>query len=62
MEQSPSIYDNIKGQNRWNNNGLIGDIRTHKDSKIDYAKARVALAEAAAQLQPLQRLRKRSGR
>ena len=33
-----------------------------KDSKIDYAKAQVALAEAAAQLQTLQRLRKRSGR
>ena len=33
-----------------------------KDSKIDYAKAQIALAEAAAQLQTLQRLRKRSGR
>ena len=33
-----------------------------KDSKIDYAKAQTALAEAAAQLQTLQRLRKRSGR
>ena len=33
-----------------------------KDSKIDYAKAQIALAEASAQLQTLQRLRKRSGR
>jgi len=33
-----------------------------KDSKIDYAKAQIALAEAAAQLQTLQRMRKRSGR
>ena len=33
-----------------------------KDSKIDYAKAQIALTEAAAQLQTLQRLRKRSGR
>ena len=33
-----------------------------QDSKIDYAKAQTALAEAAAQLQTLQRLRKRSGR
>ena len=33
-----------------------------KDSKIDYAKAQIALAEAAAQLQTIQRLRKRSGR
>ncbi len=30
-----------------------------KDAKIDYAKARVALAETMAQLQTLQRLRKR---
>ncbi|MCS5550636.1 MAG: F0F1 ATP synthase subunit epsilon [Gammaproteobacteria bacterium] len=33
-----------------------------KDSKIDYAKAQIALAEASAQLQTLKRLRKRSGR
>ena len=33
-----------------------------KDSKIDYAKAQIARAEAAAQLQTLQRMRKRSGR
>ena len=33
-----------------------------KDSKIDYAKAQIALAEASAQLHTLQRLRKRSGR
>ena len=33
-----------------------------KDSKIDYAKAHIALAEAEAQLQTLQRMRKRSGR
>ena len=33
-----------------------------KDTKIDYAKAQIALAEASAQLQTLQRLRKRSGR
>ncbi len=33
-----------------------------KKDAIDYAKARAALAETAAQLQTLQRLRKRSGR
>jgi F-type H+-transporting ATPase subunit epsilon len=33
-----------------------------KTDAIDYAKARSALAETAAQLQTLQRLRKRSGR
>lgn len=33
-----------------------------KSDAIDYAKARAALAESAAQLQTLQRLRKRSGR
>lgn len=33
-----------------------------KTDAIDYAKARAALAETAAQLQTLQRLRKRSGR
>ena len=33
-----------------------------KTDAIDYAKARAALAEAAAQLQTLQRLRKRGGR
>jgi F-type H+-transporting ATPase subunit epsilon len=32
------------------------------DSTIDYAKARAQLAETAAQLQTLQRLRKRKGR
>ncbi|MCG8324439.1 MAG: F0F1 ATP synthase subunit epsilon [Thiotrichales bacterium] len=33
-----------------------------KDAKIEYAAARAQLAEAAAQLQAIQRLRKRSGR
>ncbi len=33
-----------------------------KDAKIDYAKARATLAETMAQLQTLQRLRKRTGR
>ena len=33
-----------------------------KDSKIDYARAQTALAEADEQLQTLQRVRKRSGR
>jgi F-type H+-transporting ATPase subunit epsilon len=33
-----------------------------KDAQIDYAKATAALAETAAQLQTLQRLRKRAGR
>ena len=33
-----------------------------KTDAIDYAKARAALAETAAQLQTIQRLRKRSGR
>lgn len=33
-----------------------------KTDAIDYAKARAALAETAAQLQTLQRLRKRAGR
>ncbi len=33
-----------------------------KDAKIDFAKARSQLAEAAAQLQTIKRLRKRSGR
>lgn len=33
-----------------------------KTDAIDYAKARAALAETAAQLQTLQRLRKRGGR
>jgi len=33
-----------------------------KGDAIDYAKARAALAETAAQLQTIQRLRKRSGR
>lgn len=33
-----------------------------KDAQIDYAKAQIALAETAAQLQTLQRLRKRAGR
>ena len=33
-----------------------------KSDTIDYAKARAALAETAAQLQTLQRLRKRGGR
>tara|TARA_B110000046_G_C12844714_1_gene335182 strand:- start:206 stop:631 length:426 start_codon:yes stop_codon:yes gene_type:complete len=33
-----------------------------KSNEIDYAKARASLAETAAQLQTIQRLRKRSGR
>jgi F-type H+-transporting ATPase subunit epsilon len=33
-----------------------------KSDAIDYAKARAALAETAAQLQTIQRLRKRAGR
>ncbi len=33
-----------------------------KDAKIEYATARAQLAEAAAQLQAIQRMRKRSGR
>lgn len=33
-----------------------------KDAQIDYAKARAQLAETAAQLQTIQRLRKRAGR
>ena len=33
-----------------------------KTDAIDYAKARAALAETAAQLQTIQRLRKRGGR
>lgn len=33
-----------------------------KDAKIEYATARAQLAEAAAQLQAIQRLRKRAGR
>jgi len=33
-----------------------------KVMKIDYAKARASLAETAAQLQTIQRLRKRAGR
>ncbi len=32
-----------------------------KSAKIDYAKAQAELIEAAAQLQAIQRLRKRSG-
>lgn len=33
-----------------------------RDARTDYAKARAALAETVAQLQAIQRLRKRSGR
>ena len=33
-----------------------------REAKIDYAAAQAALAEAVAQLQAIQRLRKRSGR
>ena len=33
-----------------------------KSDAIDYAKARASLAETAAQLQTIQRLRKRAGR
>lgn len=36
MEQSPSIYDNIKGQNSWKNNGLVGDIRSKKTDNINF--------------------------
>ncbi len=38
------------------------DAMRDKTAKLDYAKAQAELAEAVAQLQTIQRLRKRSGR